>query len=235
MTLSPARCGTWNWKCKPRVGNGCAEGWRTSSKPKPATTAEFFPQSGRKAHHRRAVPLRLRTAFGLVVLQVWRGQDPAEGHWGCPMRERWGLSAHQQLSPALEDKLAYFGTVTVSHEAAARLAAKVGIGVEGTTIRAVVQRLGAKAQAQVQTRLTQPPAGRAWESDPARTKLFCRTCPADELSGGGAAGPAHCQWRGGVRLSESPMSAETTRPVLDAHRFTSSGCVRRSPRSWPLG
>ena len=35
-------------------------------------------------------------------------KDPADGHWGCPMRERWGLSAHQQLRPALEDKLAYF-------------------------------------------------------------------------------------------------------------------------------
>lgn len=74
------------------------------------------------------------------------------------------MSPHQQLSPALEDKLAYFGTVTSSYEAAARLAAKVGIGVEDTTIRAVVQRLGAKAEAQIQVRLKAPPA----EKDPAR-------------------------------------------------------------------
>ncbi|HEY9170833.1 MAG TPA: hypothetical protein VI136_00955, partial [Verrucomicrobiae bacterium] len=87
--------------------------------------------------------MRLRTSFGAVVLSVWHGQDPADGHWGCPMRERWGLSAHQQLSPALEDKLAYFGTVTVSYAAAAQLAAKVGIGVEDSTLRALVQRLGA--------------------------------------------------------------------------------------------
>jgi hypothetical protein len=73
------------------------------------------------------------------------------------MRERWGLSAHQQLSPALEDKLAYFGTVTVSYEAAAKLAAKVGIGVEDSTIGALVQRLGAKAEAQTQARLKTPP------------------------------------------------------------------------------
>ena len=106
----------------------------------------------------------LRTAFGPVRLTVWRGQDPADGHWGCPMRERWGLGAHQQLSPALEDKLAYFGTVTVSYEAAAKLAAKVGIGVEDTTIRAVVQRLGAKAEAQTQARLKQVPV----EKDSAR-------------------------------------------------------------------
>jgi hypothetical protein len=101
--------------------------------------------------------MRLRTSFGPVALSVWHGKDPADGHWGCPLRERWGLRAHQQLSPALEDKLAYFGTVTVSYEAAAKLAAKVGIGVEDSTICALVQRLGAKAQAQTQARLQTPP------------------------------------------------------------------------------
>ena len=101
--------------------------------------------------------MRLRTSFGPVALSVWYGKDPADGHWGCPLRERWGLSPHQQLSPALEDKLAYFGTVTVSYAAAAQLAAKVGIGVEDSTICALVQRLGAKAEAQTQARLKTPP------------------------------------------------------------------------------
>jgi hypothetical protein len=84
---------------------------------------------------------------------VWRGKDPADGHWGCPLRERWGLAAHQQLSPALEDKLAYFGTVAPSYEAAAKLSAKLGYPVADTTIRALVQRLGAKAEGQIQERL----------------------------------------------------------------------------------
>lgn len=102
--------------------------------------------------------MHLRTSFGLVALSVWHGKDPADGHWGAPMRERWGLSAHQQLSPALEDKLAYFGTVAVSYEAAAKLAVKVGMDVEDSTICALVQRLGAKAEAQTQARLkTLPP------------------------------------------------------------------------------
>jgi hypothetical protein len=108
--------------------------------------------------------MRLRTAFGPVALNVWQGKDPVDGHWGCPIRERWGLRAHQQLSPALEDKLAYFGTVTSSYEAAAKLAAKVGCPVEDTTIRALVQRLGAKAEIQIQTRLQQTPP----EKNPAR-------------------------------------------------------------------
>jgi hypothetical protein len=68
------------------------------------------------------------------------------------------LRAHQQLSPALEDRLAYFGTVAPSYEAAAKLAGKLGCPVEDTTIRALVQRLGAKAEAQVQARLEQTPA-----------------------------------------------------------------------------
>ena len=108
--------------------------------------------------------MHLRTAFGPVALQVWRGKDPADGHWGSPLRERWGLSAHQQLSPALEDKLAYFATVTPSYETAAKLSAKLGYPVEDTTIRALVQRLGAKAEAQVQARRLQTPA----EKEPAR-------------------------------------------------------------------
>ena len=101
--------------------------------------------------------MHLRTSFGLVALSVWHGKDPGDGHWGCPTRERWGLSAHQQLSPALEDKLAYFGTVTASYVAAAQLAAKVGLGVEDSTICALVQRLGARAEAQTQARLKTPP------------------------------------------------------------------------------
>lgn len=74
------------------------------------------------------------------------------------MRERWGLKPHQQLSPALEDKLAYFATVTGSYEAAAKLAAKAGCPVEDSTIQALVQRLGAKAEAQIQRRLQTTPA-----------------------------------------------------------------------------
>jgi len=38
----------------------------------------------------------------------------------------WRLGAHQQLSPALVDKLEFFATVRGSYEAAARLVAKVG-------------------------------------------------------------------------------------------------------------
>src|SRR5258708_6172611 len=112
--------------------------------------------------------MHLRTAFGPIALEVWHGQNPADRSWGCPMRQRWGLTAHQQLSPALEDKLAYFASVTGSYEAAAKLAAKVGYPVEDSTIRALVQRLGAQAEAQTCERLKKVPVektpqrGRDW-------------------------------------------------------------------------
>jgi hypothetical protein len=101
--------------------------------------------------------MQLRTAFGVVVLNVWRGKDPTDGTWGIPIRQRWALCAHQQLSPALEDKLAYFASVTGSYQGAAQLAAKVGMAVEDSTIHALVQRLGARAESQTQARLKTPP------------------------------------------------------------------------------
>jgi len=64
----------------------------------------------------------------------------------------------------LEDKLAYFATVTGSYAAAAKLAAKVGSPVEDSTIHELVQRRGAKAEAQTQQRLQTTPA----EAAPAR-------------------------------------------------------------------
>jgi hypothetical protein len=113
--------------------------------------------------------MHLRTAFGPIALEVWHGQNPVDRSWGCPIRQRWGLTAHQQLSPALEDKLAYFATVTGSYEAAAKLAAKVGYPVEASTIRTLVQRLGARAEAQIAERLKNVPAEKAPQR--AATKL----------------------------------------------------------------
>lgn len=46
----------------------------------------------------------------------------------------------------------------------ARLAAKAGLGVEDSTLRALVQRLGARAEAQTQSRLQTAPI----EKSPAR-------------------------------------------------------------------
>jgi len=97
--------------------------------------------------------MRLHTAFGVVQLSVWRGKNPTEGTWGIPIGQRWGLGPHQQLSPALEDKLAYFATVAGTYESAAQLARKMSIPIEDSTVRQLVQRLGERAEQQTQQRL----------------------------------------------------------------------------------
>lgn len=130
-----------------------------------------FPRSARRAHHRHREPMHLRTAFGVVALAVWRGRNPADGRWVIPIRQQWGLTAHQQLSPALEEKLAYFATVTGSYEAAAKLAARVGFPVEDST----PPRAGATAGG----------AGRSADAGPARTTPGGENpCPCADGAGG---------------------------------------------------
>jgi len=106
----------------------------------------------------------LRTVVGRVKLKVWRGQDPVDKHWGCPIREKWGLRAHQQMSPALEEKLAFTVTLAGSYGATSLVAAKWGCEVDDSVIHALAQRAGSQAEAQTQERLKQPPR----ESQPQR-------------------------------------------------------------------
>jgi hypothetical protein len=49
-----------------------------------------------------------------VEIQAWHGQDPADGHWGWPLREQWKLSPHQQMSPGWMEKPAFTVTATAS-------------------------------------------------------------------------------------------------------------------------
>jgi len=114
--------------------------------------------------HRRRQNVSLRSLGGLIKLEAWRGQDPGDGHWGCPIREWWGLRPHQQLSPVLEQKLAFTATATGSYEETAAVAEQWGCKVEDSTVHALVQLLGEQAEEQLQTRLKQPPK----EKDPHR-------------------------------------------------------------------
>lgn len=105
--------------------------------------------------------MQLRTVAGLIELAVLHGQDPGDGHWGCPIRERWGLSCHQQLSLALEDKLAFTVTATASYAEAAALADKWGVRVDDSTLHALTQRLGTQAETRTQAALQNVPPERA--------------------------------------------------------------------------
>lgn len=111
----------------------------------------------------------MRTVVGVVELEVWYGKDPKSGRWGCPMRERWGLSAHQQMSPALEEKVAFMATVTFSYEAASQAISKWGCPIDASVIHAMVQRCGQRAEHQTQQRLKQLPGDK--EPQRAATEL----------------------------------------------------------------
>ena len=77
---------------RPRAANGHASDSSNDCKPKPTATAEFFPLSGLGVVHRRNRLMQMRTLAGVVELKVVYGQDPGDRHWGCPMRELWGLT-----------------------------------------------------------------------------------------------------------------------------------------------
>jgi len=110
------------------------------------------------------VPMRLRGVSGVVELEIWQGKDGRDGPWGCPIRERWGLPAHQHMSPALEEKLVFTATVVGSYEDASQLTGQWGCPVDDSVIHQLVQRLGKKAEEQTQVRLQQVPR----ESQPQR-------------------------------------------------------------------
>lgn len=107
--------------------------------------------------HRRAQRMTLRTGVGPIDLQVWYGYDPGSGSWGCPVRQRWGLPAHQRISPALEDKVVFTATATGTYEQAAAVASKWGSPMDDSTVHALVQRIGTRAEAQARARLKTMP------------------------------------------------------------------------------
>jgi hypothetical protein len=144
--------------------NGHVSAWSKGSNKKQTAKAGFSPLSGRKAHHRRKERMRLRTVVGVVELRVWHGKDPQDKHWGCPVREQWGLQKHQQMSAALEERLAFTATATATYREAALVATKWGSAVDDSVMHALVQRLGSKAEVQTQERLKKPPQ----ESHPQR-------------------------------------------------------------------
>lgn len=97
--------------------------------------------------------LPLRTGVGVVKVVAWYGQDGATGQWGYPIRQVWGLTSHQAMSPGLEDKLAFTLTATGSYSEAAAVAQKWGCEVDDSTLHVLAQRLGQRAEQQTQERL----------------------------------------------------------------------------------
>ena len=139
---------------------GRANDFNNDYRKKPSSPAKFFPLSGQRLVHRRERPMQLHTGVGVVEIKVLYGQDTTDAHWGCPVREHWGLTQHQQLSLALEDKLAFTLTATGSYEEAAVVAQKWGSPVTDSALHSLAQRLGERAEARTQEQLKTPPVER---------------------------------------------------------------------------
>ena len=123
--------------------------------------ARFFPLAQRQRR-----PLTLRSELGDVALTVDYGQDRATGQWGCPIRQAWGLTPHQTMTPVWAEKLAFTATATGSYEQAAAVASHWGRPVDDSPVHALVQRLGQRAQTQAQARYETPPAERTPQRAP---------------------------------------------------------------------
>lgn len=101
-----------------------------------------------------------------MKLVVDYGQDPQTGSWCCPVREAWQLTPHQKITPGFAEKLCFTATATGSYEEAAQVASKWAQTVDDSTLHALVQRIGARAEEQAQSRYEQPPEERLPQRGP---------------------------------------------------------------------
>jgi hypothetical protein len=76
------------------------------------------------------------------------------------VRQTWGLTPHQKITPALAEKLCFTVTATGSYEEAAQVASKWGTSIDDSTLHALVQRAGARAEKLAQSRYEQMPQER---------------------------------------------------------------------------
>lgn len=70
------------------------------------------------------------------------------------------MSAHQKITPGFAEKLCFTVTATGSYEEAAAVASKWGSPADDSTLHALVQRIGAQAEIQIQERLETQPSQR---------------------------------------------------------------------------
>ncbi len=110
----------------------------------------------------------MRSELGDVKLVVDYGQDPRTGRWCCPVRETWCLGAHQKITPGFAEKLCFTVTATGSYEEAAQVASKWAQSIDDSTLHALAQRTGARAEDQAQSRYEQVPEQRLAQRGPSK-------------------------------------------------------------------
>jgi len=72
----------------------------------------------------------------------------------------WGLGPHQKITPGYAQKLCFTVTATGSYEEAAQVASQWAQSIDDSTLHGLVQRTGARAESQAQSRYQQPPQER---------------------------------------------------------------------------
>lgn len=82
------------------------------------------------------------------------------GRWGCPLLQAWELGPHQKITPGYAEKLCFTVTATGSYEEAAQVASKWAQSIDDSTLHALVQRIGQRAEQQAQSRYASPPQER---------------------------------------------------------------------------
>jgi hypothetical protein len=82
------------------------------------------------------------------------------------------MGPHQKITPAWAEKLCFTVTATGSYEEAAQVAGKWGEAVDDSTLHALAQRVGQRAQEQTEQRLEQPPAERQPERPASRLAVL---------------------------------------------------------------
>jgi hypothetical protein len=121
------------------------------------------PSSGQRLQDARFRNLLLSTTLGVVNIRAHYGYDPLSHRWLFAVKDLWGLKAHQEISPHLEQLLSYTATECGSFKKAQQMAAGWGVTISTTSVHKHVQLLGREAQRQEQTRAqrTLQPATRA--------------------------------------------------------------------------
>jgi len=102
----------------------------------------------------------LRSELGEVKLLVDYGQEPQTSQWGCPLLGAWDLGPHQKITPGYAEKLCFTVTATGSYEEAAQVASKWAAAIDDSTLHALVQRTGERAEQKAQSRYAAPPQER---------------------------------------------------------------------------
>jgi len=128
------------------------------------------PGSGEHLQDARFRNLPLITSLGQLNIRARYGFDRAARRWTFAVRDLWGLAARQEISPELEQQLAYTATECGSYKKAETMARSWGVLISSTAIHKHVQRLGKQAQKQQQVRTQRilHPATRAQALDQAQ-------------------------------------------------------------------